>query len=194
MDATRLPAAARRRRGACHRLRRSSTASPAVHAARPAGADRRPLRAGAARDADGRPAWRRRRPTCSTGAGGRVKVVAPEVLPTPPMADRALRELKQLGKVTSERIVRVVDQGRADDGRVYVATERVDGASTLEELVAREGPLPLERAKRHRAAGRRGADRGAEGRRHPPRRGAAQRARRRRATRSRSATSGWPRR
>ena len=44
------------------------------------------------------------------------------------MADRALRELKQLGKVTSERIVRVVDQGRLPDSRVYVATEQVEGA------------------------------------------------------------------
>ena len=69
------------------------------------------------------------------------------MLPTTAMADRALRELKQLGKVTSERIVRVIDQGRLADGRVYVATERVDGATTLEELVGREGPLPLERAK-----------------------------------------------
>jgi serine/threonine protein kinase len=76
-----------------------------------------------------------------------VKMVAAEVLPTTAMADRALRELKQLGKVTSDRIVRVVDQGRLPDGRVFVATERVDGAATLEELVGREGPLPLDRAK-----------------------------------------------
>ncbi len=82
-----------------------------------------------------------------TAANVVVKTVAAEVLPTTAMADRALRELKQLGKVTSDRIVRVVDQGRLPDGRVYVATERVDGAATLEELVAREGPLPLDRAK-----------------------------------------------
>jgi serine/threonine-protein kinase len=82
-----------------------------------------------------------------TAATVTVKMVAPEVLPTTAMADRALRELKQLGKVTSERIVRVVDQGRLADGRMYVATEQVDGAITLEELVGREGPLPLERAK-----------------------------------------------
>lgn len=76
-----------------------------------------------------------------------VKLVPPEVLPTPAMADRALRELKQLAKVTSDRIVRVVDQGRLPDGRIYVVTERVDGAVTLEELIGREGPLPLERAR-----------------------------------------------
>jgi serine/threonine protein kinase len=82
-----------------------------------------------------------------TGAAVVVKMVAPGVLPTTAMADRALRELKQLGKVTSERIVRIVDQGKLADGRVYVATERSDDSSTLEELVGREGPLPLDRAK-----------------------------------------------
>ena len=82
-----------------------------------------------------------------TGATVVVKMVAAEVLPTTAMADRALRELKQLGKVTSERIVRVIDQGRLADGRVYVATEEVGGAVTLEELVGREGPLSLERAR-----------------------------------------------
>jgi serine/threonine protein kinase len=83
----------------------------------------------------------------TAGATVVVKLVDNAVLPTTAMADRALRELKQLGKVTSDRIVRVIDQGRAPDGRVYVATERVDAAMTLEELVGREGPLPLERAK-----------------------------------------------
>src|SRR5579884_97573 len=53
----------------------------------------------------------------TNGATVVVKLVAPEVLPTQAMADRALRELKQLAKVTSERIVRVVDQGRTADGR-----------------------------------------------------------------------------
>jgi eukaryotic-like serine/threonine-protein kinase len=81
----------------------------------------------------------------TNGALVTLKLVTPAALPTQPMADRALRELKQLSKVTSERVVRVVDQGRTDDGRVYVATERVEG-KTLEELVAAEGPLTLPRA------------------------------------------------
>src|SRR5579859_1494349 len=40
----------------------------------------------------------------SDGNGGgpvMLKIVTPAALPTPPMADRALRELKQLGKVAS---------------------------------------------------------------------------------------------
>jgi serine/threonine-protein kinase len=79
--------------------------------------------------------------------GGQVllKIVTPAALPTVAMADRALRELKQLAKVTSERVVKVIDQGRTEDGRVYVVTEVPEGRS-LEELVAQEGPLPLLRA------------------------------------------------
>ena len=38
------------------------------------------------------------------------------------MSDRALRELKQLGKVKTDKIARVLDQGKTDDGRVFVAS------------------------------------------------------------------------
>src|SRR5262245_14895885 len=80
------------------------------------------------------------------GAGVAVKLVDPRALPTAMMADRALRELKQLSKVKTERIARVIDQGRHDDGRLYVATEVLAG-QTLEDLVERGGPLSFERAK-----------------------------------------------
>jgi serine/threonine-protein kinase len=82
-----------------------------------------------------------------TQAGGavvRLKVVPTSVLPQPAMADRALRELKQLAKVSSERVLKVLDQGRLDDGRIYVVTEQFAGR-TLEELLA-DGPLPVDRA------------------------------------------------
>jgi serine/threonine protein kinase len=82
----------------------------------------------------------------NSGATVLLKQVPDAVLPTTAMSDRALRELKQLAKVTSDRIVRVVDQGRGSDGHVYVATEKVEAIS-LEELIAREGPLAVERAK-----------------------------------------------
>jgi serine/threonine protein kinase len=82
----------------------------------------------------------------SNGATVILKQVPDTVLPTTTMADRALRELKQLAKVSSDRIVRVIDQGRSSDGHVYVATEKVDAIS-LEDLIAREGPLAVERAK-----------------------------------------------
>jgi len=79
------------------------------------------------------------------GAAVSVKLVPHAVLPTAQLADRALRELKQLAKVSSERILKVVDQGRGNDGNVYVVTEVAPG-QTLEELVGRDGPLPVDRA------------------------------------------------
>jgi serine/threonine-protein kinase len=85
------------------------------------------------------------RDTQHGGALVSLKLVDAKVLPNASMADRALRELKQLGKVTSERIAKVIDQGKASGDQVYVATE-VIGGRTLEELVTAEGPLPLERA------------------------------------------------
>ncbi len=85
------------------------------------------------------------RDTQAGGAVVAVKVVPSQVLPTAQLADRALRELKQLGKVSSERILKVVDQGRGGDGQVYVATESAPGPS-LEDVVAREGALSVERA------------------------------------------------
>jgi len=82
--------------------------------------------------------------TQAAGAVVRLKVVPPSVLPQQAMADRALRELKQLAKVSSERVLKVLDQGRLDDGRLYVASEPFAGR-TLEELLA-DGPLPVDRA------------------------------------------------
>src|SRR5262249_5756036 len=52
------------------------------------------------------------RDTQHGGALVALKVVDAKVLPNATMADRALRELKQLGKVSSERIARVLDQGK----------------------------------------------------------------------------------
>ena len=75
-----------------------------------------------------------------------VLVVAPEALPTPTLADRALREIKQLAKVKSDKVLRIIDQGKTDEGRVYVASELPEGP-TLDELLQREGALPLERAR-----------------------------------------------
>jgi serine/threonine-protein kinase len=85
------------------------------------------------------------RDTQAGGATVAVKMVPSQVLPTAQLADRALRELKQLGKVSSDRIVKVIDQGRGSDGLVYMATEAAPGP-TLEEVVAREGALSVERA------------------------------------------------
>lgn len=80
-----------------------------------------------------------------TGETVLLLVVDEGCVPTTAAGDRALRELKQLAKVKSDKVLRVVDQGRASDGRLYVASEAPAG-QTLEELMA-DGPLPLGQAK-----------------------------------------------
>ncbi len=81
------------------------------------------------------------------GAAVRVLVVRESSLPSPSLVDRALREWRQLAKVTTARIARVIDQGKLDDGKIYVATEPTAGC-TLAEVVAKDGPLPLERVRK----------------------------------------------
>ena len=75
-----------------------------------------------------------------------LQLVDEKALPTPAMADRMLRELKQLAKVKSDKLLRIIDQGKLPDGRVYVASEAPSGPS-LEEIVGREGPLSFDRAR-----------------------------------------------
>ncbi|MEO6953322.1 MAG: serine/threonine-protein kinase [Polyangia bacterium] len=79
-------------------------------------------------------------------AAVRVVVASTAALPSPALADRALREWKQLAKVTTPRIVRIVDQGKFDDGTVFVVSD-VPAGITLDELVAKDGPLALDRIK-----------------------------------------------
>ena len=79
------------------------------------------------------------------GAAVLLQVVDSRALPTATVADRALRELKQLAKVKSDRVLRVIDQGKTGNGQVYVACEAAPGPS-LEELV-RGGALSVERAR-----------------------------------------------
>ena len=81
-----------------------------------------------------------------SGEAVRLKLINAKALPTAMMADRALREFKQLAKIKSERIARVVDQGKLDDGQIYIVTEALKGP-TLEEVVEREGALSFDRAK-----------------------------------------------
>lgn len=84
----------------------------------------------------------------SQSSGGvAYKVLSPAVLPTSVAVDRALRELRQLQRASSPRIVKVIDFGKTPDGRVFVASELTEGVP-LDQMVASTGPLPLDRAKR----------------------------------------------
>lgn len=82
-----------------------------------------------------------------TGETVAYKLVAPAALPTPPVLERAQRELKQLQRSQSPRIARVIDCGKTADGRLFVASELCAGES-LDTLVAKGGALPLDRAKK----------------------------------------------
>lgn len=68
------------------------------------------------------------------------------VFQSPLDMERARRELRQLQKVECPAIVRVVDHGKAEDERLFVVMERVDGA-TLDGIVS-SGALDLPEAQR----------------------------------------------
>jgi hypothetical protein len=88
--------------------------------------------------------WRAR--DSQSGATVAYKVVAQGALPTTASLERAQRELKQLQRSQSNRVAKVLDFGKEADGRLFIASELVDG-QTLEQLVASGGPLPLDRTK-----------------------------------------------
>src|SRR4029079_11642427 len=53
-----------------------------------------------------------------TGETVAYKLVAPTALPTPPVLERAQREMKQLQRSQSPRIARIIDCGKVADGRL----------------------------------------------------------------------------
>jgi serine/threonine-protein kinase len=81
-----------------------------------------------------------------TGQTVAYKLVAQASLPTTATLERAQRELKQLQRAQSPRLARVLDFGKDADGRLFIASELVNG-QPLDQLVANTGPLPLDRAK-----------------------------------------------
>lgn len=83
-----------------------------------------------------------------TGTAVAYKVVNPAALTGGPLAiERAQRELKQLQRASSARIGRIVDFGKTPENQLFVASELIDG-EPLDRMIARTGPLALERAKR----------------------------------------------
>jgi serine/threonine-protein kinase len=82
-----------------------------------------------------------------TGQPCVVKIISPACFPTPMVAQRTERELKQLQKVQSDRVARVLDSGK-DGPRAWMALELVNGV-TLGEIVQANGPLPLKIALKY---------------------------------------------
>jgi len=73
-----------------------------------------------------------------------VKVLKPH-LATDEAVERFRREAQVVSQLSHPNTIEVYDYGTTRDGRWYYAMELLDGVS-LEELVARHGPLPVGRA------------------------------------------------
>jgi len=74
---------------------------------------------------------------------------AVKLLPVEKVGERTVarfeREVQQTSRLEHPNSVRIYDYGRTPEGQFYYAMEYLDGV-TLEQLVAREGPLPEARA------------------------------------------------
>jgi eukaryotic-like serine/threonine-protein kinase len=70
------------------------------------------------------------------GAEASLLLVDGSAFPSPLDMERARRELRQLQKVECASIVKILDHGKAEDGRLYVAMEPVAGES-LDVVVSR---------------------------------------------------------
>jgi len=80
----------------------------------------------------------------TTGAAVAVKVVSPAVTALPGVAQRLERELKQLERVQSSGVAKVVASGKrpgAAGDETWVALELLDGAQTLAEAISARGPI-----------------------------------------------------
>jgi serine/threonine-protein kinase len=74
-----------------------------------------------------------------------VKLIRPEKAGDPAALARFEREVRATATLTHPNTVQVFDYGHAEDGTFYYVMEYLPGMS-LEEMVARHGPLPAGRA------------------------------------------------
>ncbi len=77
-----------------------------------------------------------------------VKLVSAATFPSPMLVDRTLRELRQLPRVTSPYVMKVLSQGKTPAGDVYVVfTPPPTSAVLLDEFLQRTGTLAPDRAR-----------------------------------------------
>jgi hypothetical protein len=81
----------------------------------------------------------------ASGQAAAVKIIAPAVVALPGLSQRLERELKQLERVQSAGVAKVLASGKRGDDS-WVALELLEGAQTLAEAIAARGPIPLEQA------------------------------------------------
>ena len=75
-----------------------------------------------------------------------LKIVRDGVFPTPLALERATLELRALGRMQSPFVARILDHGRDEDGRLYVAVPQLR-ADPLDKVVRRDGPFAISRAR-----------------------------------------------
>jgi hypothetical protein len=83
----------------------------------------------------------------ATGAAAAVKIIAPAVVALPGLTQRLERELKQLERVQSAAVAKVLASGRSGDD-TWVALELLEPTQTLADAIAARGPMPAEQAAR----------------------------------------------
>ncbi|HEX8115285.1 MAG TPA: serine/threonine-protein kinase, partial [Kofleriaceae bacterium] len=81
----------------------------------------------------------------ATGQPAAVKLIAPAVVALPGLAQRLERELKQLERVASGGVARVLASGKRGDDS-WVALELLDNVQTLGDAVAARGAMPIDKA------------------------------------------------
>jgi hypothetical protein len=79
------------------------------------------------------------------GAACAVKIVSPAVVALPGVAQRLERELKQLERVQSAGVAKVIASGKRGE-ETWVALEMLEGAQTIAEAITARGPIPLDHA------------------------------------------------
>lgn len=93
----------------------------------------------------GRTGWVHRALDKATGQAAALKIIAPAVVALPGLAQRFERELKQLERVQSAGVAKVLASGKRGDD-IWLALELLDGAQTLADAIAARGPIPLDQA------------------------------------------------
>ncbi len=75
-----------------------------------------------------------------------LKIVRDGVFPTPLALERATLELRALGRMQSPFVAHILDHGRDEGGRLYVAVPQLK-ADPLDKIVRRDGPFAISRAR-----------------------------------------------
>jgi serine/threonine-protein kinase len=82
----------------------------------------------------------------TTGQAVVVKLVAPSVVALPGVAQRLERELRQLERVQSAGVARVLASGKRKQDETWVAMELLEGAHTLADAITARGPIAPDQA------------------------------------------------